>query len=131
MSDTRPTGPDRDRQQRFEDALDDLFGSDEPEPPATAARPIERQASVSTGPANNRAYSPQPSYPIPTESASRQRGRSVGRTIGISCAVVVGIIFVCITALAIVGFIAGDDTGASSQRDTTVSALAQIGQSPH
>lgn len=128
MSDDRPTGPERDRQQRFEDALDDLFGADEPESPRDVPQPATDPVYPGDEPFGSSQHTPQPepSYPIPTTAAPARQGRSVVRTLGISCAVVVALIFFCFTALAIIGFLTDGDTGASPAGPTAAVSSTTI-----
>lgn len=115
MSDDRQSHDNRERHERFEAALDDLFGPAEapsnPDPIEAAPAPAVPPEAVTASPISTIDHAP--SYPNPAPPYRKRR--SIASTIGIGCAVVVGIVFFCIIALLVIGLIAGDDTSAALQ----------------
>jgi hypothetical protein len=121
-------GEDEKRQSRpphndsFAGALDDLFGSDDPDP-LPVADPIQERdpAYPSNTPqqrpdvaASHRAQQPQPQPHSGEPTAAPPRGRSAGRIAAIGCAALLGISVACFTVLMIIGLLVGDNTSASS-----------------
>ena len=130
MSDDRAQGHGRERDERFEDALDEIFGPAERDPapetpqPSVGAKPPEDTPQIAPEPpAPSSASNPVP----PAPSSPRQQGRSAARSIGIGCAVGVGGIFLCLVLLAIIGFVTGEDNG-TTYSDIVAVALGYVSQ---
>lgn len=107
------------RDEGFEDALDDLFG-DTPDEAAPAAEPIASTPRTELEPAQIQPQ-PPPAVNLPTSdpappaqpappAGDRRTGRSVRRIGCIAISAIVGGIILCVVILAIIGFIVGDQS---------------------
>lgn len=117
MSRDRPTRRDEQDDDEFSDALDDLFGSSAKDnapghdPSAERSSMTDPDSSITEPSTTAEApidvqYYPQTGMPGPPATA--QQGRTFTRTLGIGCASLLTLIFVCFIVFAIIGWLSGD-----------------------
>ncbi|MBA2452579.1 MAG: hypothetical protein H0V47_05375 [Chloroflexia bacterium] len=106
MADEREPQSERSRDERFEDALDDLFGPDTNEPEPAQVTKASAPVAPSTA-----AKPPAAAEPLPIRPK-----RSIVRTAAIGCGVIVAVLFVCLAILLVIGLVAGEDTGSAALR---------------
>lgn len=117
----KPDEPD----ERFEDALADLFGDDVPAPDATTTEPddtaphSESQPAASVPPEPSVATSstslepPVPPVRQPVAGDRPAARRSWRFFVGLGCVACVGLLVLCVVTLAVIGFIVGDSPTAT------------------
>ena len=123
MHDQTPGRSSQNDNEAFADALDDLFGPEDPDnerkspvEPAADVAEIESTAtfqSPHTPPEGSMHSTQAASSSMPEQEPAQ--GRSMVRWVGLGCVGVFALIFICLVILAVIGIAFGDPATATQQ----------------
>lgn len=125
MSDERRPQSERESDERFQQALDEMFGLDSNNPDPAAEPAPEIEAVAGPRPVSSRPVAPPASGPAPYSVPATTK-RSRRRTAALGCAGLFGLIFVCLVALLVIGLMTDDDGDAAAVSEPTPIVVTNV-----